>query len=598
MMSIRLCGTVLLAGMACSVTRAQDGPKAGGPVVTLRASAKLVSVDVVVVDAHGNPVHALQQGDFQVRENKAEQIITSFEEHAGGGIEQTKLLAAEPGVLSNRLEVRGEAVNVLLVDWLNTPPSAQAYLRDQLVKFLRSGQTSGTPTAIFTLGTSLRMLQDFTRDPELLKAAVRKQGVKFSPLLESDGGAPSAEVQALEDAIQAASDPVMKAMLEGLQSTTVDADALRKSQSDQVRVRKTLEALSELGRYLAGNPARKNLIWASGSFPVVIERDPQTTGDPFIGKADLRETFRRTVDLLARSKVAVYPLDPNGLQTAPSMDTSNSQTVGLSAARRMNGSNSLSPGDDKFYNDQIKAHSTMEELAEATGGTAFFQTNDLAAAVRQAENNGSNFYTLTYTPLDDTKDGVFRTIAIKVQGRGLHLSYRRGYYGHGLGDVGETGTSAVLSDAMGEFVPQSSEVLFTVQPVKVEQGTTGKIIGERAYAAAPHELYTMNVTADVSTLRFTEAQDGKVHATLEFATTIYDAKGKVVDSRSDRAVLALEPARAESIRQGGLRFHQTVELPQGGSETVRTAVYDDIAGRVGTVQMTAQQVRAAASARK
>jgi len=40
----------------------------------------------------------------------------------------------------------------------------------------------------------------------------------------------------------------------------------------------------------------------------------------------------------------------------------------------------------------------MEAIAEQTGGKAFYNTNDLAAAAEEVIDLGSNFYTVTYTP--------------------------------------------------------------------------------------------------------------------------------------------------------------------------------------------------------
>ena len=40
----------------------------------------------------------------------------------------------------------------------------------------------------------------------------------------------------------------------------------------------------------------------------------------------------------------------------------------------------------------------MEQVAEDTGGHAFYNTNGLAGATTKAIEAGSHYYTLTYTP--------------------------------------------------------------------------------------------------------------------------------------------------------------------------------------------------------
>ncbi len=62
-------------------------------------------------------------------------------------------------------------VNVLLLDYLNTPVTAQANARKQLIEFLDKAP-AGTRIAIFGMTTHLYMLQGFTSDMAVLKAAL------------------------------------------------------------------------------------------------------------------------------------------------------------------------------------------------------------------------------------------------------------------------------------------------------------------------------------------------------------------------------------------------------------------------------------------
>ncbi len=97
-------------------------------------------------------------------------------------------------------------------------------------------------------------------------------------------------------------------ILEGLK----EFEANQQSVQLQARARYTLHALNLLARYLSNLPGRKNLIWFSGSFPISVLPDPRL-GNPFVAMGDVEDEFRQTVDLLARSQVAVYPIDAQGL---------------------------------------------------------------------------------------------------------------------------------------------------------------------------------------------------------------------------------------------------------------------------------------------
>ncbi len=91
----------------------------------------------------------------------------------------------------------------------------------------------------------------------------------------------------------------------------------------QLRARYTLDALNQLARYMSNLPGRKNLIWFSGSFPINILPDADLQ-NPFAVVASAEDEFRETVDLLARSQVAVYPIDARGLMTNPMLSATQS----------------------------------------------------------------------------------------------------------------------------------------------------------------------------------------------------------------------------------------------------------------------------------
>jgi len=69
----------------------------------------------------------------------------------------------------------------------------------------------------------------------------------------------------------------------------------------------------------------------------------------------------------------------------------------------------------------------MEQLAEETGGEAFFNTNALDTAAARAVANGASYYTIGYSPTNEKMDGQYRRIEVTVRGK-YGLSYRRGYF--------------------------------------------------------------------------------------------------------------------------------------------------------------------------
>ena len=138
-------------------------------VPALKTTTRAVVVDVVVTDKNGSSVGGLQQRDFSVLEDGKNQAVDFFEEHTTTNAPPASLPQLPTNVYSNEPSVAtNEAVNVLLLDSLNTEEADQAYAHKQIEGFLGSLQP-GMRVAVYTLNTRLRLLQGFTSDGALLR---------------------------------------------------------------------------------------------------------------------------------------------------------------------------------------------------------------------------------------------------------------------------------------------------------------------------------------------------------------------------------------------------------------------------------------------
>ena len=75
------------------------------------------------------------------------------------------------GSVSNRRDSVGEPLNgatAVLIDQLNTRFDYRGYEQEGMKKLLRSFTQTDSRAALYTLGESLHVLQDFTDDPERL----------------------------------------------------------------------------------------------------------------------------------------------------------------------------------------------------------------------------------------------------------------------------------------------------------------------------------------------------------------------------------------------------------------------------------------------
>ena len=73
-------------------------------------------------------------------------------------------------------------------------------------------------------------------------------------------------------------------------------------------------------------------------------------------------------------------------------------------------------------------HNGLGALAQDTGGLLFENTNNLRQGFDRVESDLHNYYLLGYTPTNDTYDGHFRNIEVKVNGPGVTVAARKGYF--------------------------------------------------------------------------------------------------------------------------------------------------------------------------
>jgi len=588
------------------------GQPANAPISTLKSNAQLVIVDVVVTDSRQNPVHGLKPTDFTLLENNAPQQVTGFEEHVaiprGQAAKVAPMRPLPPGIFTNFTPVpAGGPVNVLLLDALNTQIKDQAFVRDQLREFLKNSPP-GTRIAIFGLNDRLIMLQGFTSDLALLRSVVDKSGL--SPSLKLADNVGNGGSEAVSDMM---SDVALgTADMGQLILSVQEFENVQASIDEQIRVKRTLDAMNEIAHYLAGIPGRKNLIWFSGSFPLDLLPQPGAAR-PFDVVANSEEEFRETTGLLTRSQVAIYPIDARGLQTNASAISAN---VGGSSAGM-----GLAQAQSTFAQNNAEEHMTMNRIASDTGGQAYVDGNGLSVAVGKAIDNGSNYYTLSYTPANNEQNGKFRKIQIKLAQPGLTTAYRSGYFANqpvskpepshiyvdlaGVGQAhgSQTAPTAAgpnsLTRAMMHGAPDATEILLKLQVLPASNDVENAVVPGNIFNAEPaaklkikppFRRYAIDIAADARDIHIPPAPDNHYQFAVEVVTCVYDVNGVLINTAVQKAHGNLSASSYANMLHTGLPFHQEVSVPISGEYYLRTSVHDLETDRYGTVEVPVASV--------
>lgn len=557
-----------------SLLAQQKAQSASNGRANFSVASRLVVVDVVVRQ-EGQTICGLSQQDFEVRENGHPQAIESFEAHCGNGARASAAPPQLPPDTYTDLPIGNptDAISVLLLDGLNTRARDEMRARLQMIAALRT-LPPGRRIAIFTLGSRLRMLSGFTTDTSALVNAL--SGLK--PVELSTTLLPEQEKADEEELI----DNLPPDLQQVTRTFLNEAD----NQQTGDRIAQTLEAFQQLARYLEGVPGRKNLLWFSGSFPLTTFQSVLLPGG-FQGEPmdqSFGEPIRRTANLLAEARVAVYPVDVRGVISEPIYDLRDQRTTAVQETLADEQQDAL---------NQIAERGTLDAVAHETGGRATYESNDLARAMENAIEDGSNYYTIAYAPTDTNFNGGWRKIQVGVRARPekgkYDLGYRNGYFGT---PDQQQRAGARLSDslasAMRQGAPSSSQILFDVRVTAAAGGApTGNAAGQNAKLQNRAARYHLDYAAQVKDLDLSAEESGSHTGQLVVEAVAYNQEGLVVNSAVDAFRYQLNPEQWQKASEKGLQLHQQLDLP-GGEILLRVGLYDPLSGHIGTVEIPLQ----------
>ena len=542
----------------------------------LKAVTRLVVVDVVATNNKGQAVTDLKAEDFTLSEDGQEQAIRnfSFQQQAPEHGQDPQSLPKLPDNITTNIPRYNvnNALNVILVDALNTTTPNQAYMRDEIIKYLGT-IPEGQPVAVYSLGRKLTLLQDFTSDPTALKKVALNLKAEASRLLKAAGGSPEP--------------PLLPPGLvdSGLLPQQLVRNLERFQEQDtanmtDMRVGLTLDALEALARALAGYPGRKNLLWLSEAFPLDI--NPALALSGTIESRNYSPSIARVADKLIDAQVAVYPIDARGLAAPSFFETSNPGTDELGRSASLSGGRLAAT----LSNDSavlMAAHATMQDLAEKTGGRAFYNTNDLKNAIGTGIADGSTYYTLSYYPSNKDWDGRFRKIQLKVKRSGVKLRYRLGYFAidpKSFASHNEKLQLAMFNQALSLDYPVATGLLFRASITAPSEKTGNKVV--------------LKFLIDPHALAFESSPDGLRHASVECGAAVYSEKADPISSTVATFKADLNPDLYAKVMKAYLPCTHSLALSPG-RYVLRLGVRDAQTGLIGTANARLTVAEAAAA---
>ncbi len=353
---------------------------ADSPSVTIKSSVRLVQVDVIAKDKHGNPVPGLEAKDFTLFDDGNPQTISRLSVEIASSPNSEKAVAQSaagttPTPFSNS-HPENVVPTVILFDVLNTAIEDQPAMKKGLLQSLNR-MKEGTPVALLILRDDLTVVSDFTTSTiSLAKAAGTGLG------LRAEGFGPPITARATGS-------PTRDRMI--LKATS---QAFRMEDHD--RTQHTLAALNLICEQLRHIRGRKSLLWVTGGL--------NASGDA----TEVDDTIEKLND----ANVAVYTVDARGVLLEPGITAetdNNDLTAPLKEERE------LGRGD------------VPAVVANRTGGVGYHNTNRLDVAISQALEDRSLVYVLDYYPRHGDWHGKLHKLTVKTSRPGVRLRFRSSY---------------------------------------------------------------------------------------------------------------------------------------------------------------------------
>jgi VWFA-related protein len=515
------------------------GEAAAPPRPVFRSTTRLVQVTVVARDGHGKAIEDMTRDEFRLYDNGQEQKIDFFSRDSSE-VQPGSAPPLPPDTWSNlSSQDGGTPVNLtaILFDQVNTQPLDQTNARNHIVKFLKGMQPQDR-IALYALGEKLRVLHDFTSDSQALLAVLSRQSPKVGR--DVPGVTPPSTAAALPPG-----------------STDLDAfvrgtDEIFEQFRITERVYRTTDAFEAMASHLSALPGRKNLMWVSAGFPLLIgyDMDPSVLQSLGLDARLFTDELDRVARALNDANVAVYPVDARGLVL----------NMGLTSRAR-------------FQVD------TMEDIAARTGGVAYHDNNDVAAALHSAIADGRLVYTLAFAPSQNQWDGKFHKLKVETRRPGAHLRFRAGYFALPDAPLNSYQRHKVLAEAQWS-VFDATQIPFSLQAVRLASGEK--------------QWIKFLLVAEQYSLRFADAE-GRHATDLILTLGQKGPDGLLVKEETKTLTFRLKEETYQEVMQHGMRMSATWPL-EANAVSFRVVLLDAADGHLGSLEIPLANLRTVAQA--
>ena len=491
-------------------------------------TVSVVEVPVTVVDAQGNAVRGLTAANFRVLDEGKERPVTSFDAVDFASLKS--LTATSP------LNPAARRNFMLLFDLSFSSPSsmtrAQQAARDFVMKMVQ--RRDRVAVATIDAGRGFRLVTAFTTDRGLLNAAIAHP----TTFVGSDPLQIAGRASGIEGPEEATAIDSNRANGSAEINETIRRLNRAEDQYSRDVVNRQLELMGGVARSLRTISGQKHIVLLSEGFdPRLVQgRDAGLTADQLrdntdiehgqvwnvdndnrFGSAQSLNIVDKMADICRRSDVILHAVDIKGIRSYVDAQS----------------------GFDKRSNEGLHV------VADATGGTVFKNTNNIADDFQRVINHYEVSYVVGFNGAT-SQPGRFHRIAVKLVNApaGSRLTARSGYFEAGAGENAVersfSNAEVVLND-----LPQDQIRVAELAAPFVTSGPNAQV----------------PVILEINGGDLVNAARNDV-ATAEILVYAFDDDGLVRDQLVQRVALDLTKVR-DKLKESGVKYYGTLSLPQG-----------------------------------
>ena len=539
------------------------------PGFKLEVERNLVIVRAVVRDSKGKPVGNLRQEDFRIFDNGKPQTITNFSviipaEDAAPAATSAKSEIDPELALGNEssspvrrryLALYFDDVHMALEDVMQVRKAAEAYLAEAL--------TPGDRVGIFTSSGQANL--DFTDDRDKVDEKLQLLqprpivGREFRPcpaltpyeayLIVSERN-PFATQTAVQESLQCLYNND-ETYLTSAETYALGA-ATRKLNLDAMESTASLRGINELLQRMAILPGLRNIALVSPGFLTLMHRSEVIA----------------VIDRALKQNVIISSLDSKGLYAPVPFGAVSEDFVPLPGRSDLGGNKMMFEMDSRNRSEDV-----LEELARATGGVYFRNSNDYIEGFRRVGAMPEVFYTLAFSPRGLKFDGRFHTIKVEVPNTSsLAIEARRGYFaprsaGDAAAQARETILQAVFSqDELSGIPVEIHTQFFKRNKLDASLSVLAKV--------------------DLHFLEFRKAE-GRNLNNLTLVTALFDRDGNYLEGKEKQVDFRLLDASLAKLLESGLTTRTSFNV-KPGTYLVREVVHDREGARVSGMTRTVE----------